>query len=438
MPNELMPDVPSAVLSRKRITAREWKERAKLINSRLKKDVAVVHIEGNMTLLERKIYNVLLLNAYDELGVVQVHSMPTWILCDILGYNSQNTQHLQMSLTNLMTTTLQFNLLRDGKREWKASSLLAHAAIAGGVCSYSFSPVMAEWLRTPEVYASINLGVTNEFRSGYALALYENCLRFLGTGSTGELDLDLFRMLVGAHTEPLYKDFYQLRKRIIDASVAEINACSDILIKPSYKKKGRQVVAVSFSVKKNAQGKLYQAQRQESDELLQRLRGYGVPASIAQLYASSYRERAELAIEHLEQEIAANPHRIRNPAGYLRALIDNGIDLRRPHPEVDRDAKELARKRREAKEQSDREGARQKIVNARISAALQQLSNEQVLDLFAQYRRDKNKADLALDADGLPLDRIERMIFKAWMRAAIQVELPTEEEVESELRRGLA
>ncbi|MFN4262020.1 MAG: hypothetical protein ACK4RK_22320, partial [Gemmataceae bacterium] len=73
------PEVPSAVLSRKRITAREWKERAKLVNSRLKKDVAVVHIEGNMTLLERKIYNVLLLNAYDELGVAQVHSMPTWI-----------------------------------------------------------------------------------------------------------------------------------------------------------------------------------------------------------------------------------------------------------------------------------------------------------------------------------------------------------------------
>ncbi|MEM5398387.1 hypothetical protein, partial [Staphylococcus gallinarum] len=49
--------------------------------SELKKHVATVHVSGELSLLERKIVNVLLLNAYDELLTKKRHTLPVGILC---------------------------------------------------------------------------------------------------------------------------------------------------------------------------------------------------------------------------------------------------------------------------------------------------------------------------------------------------------------------
>ena len=59
--------------------------------------------------------------------------------------------------------------------------------------------------------------------SGHALALYENCYRFVRTGSTGWWPLDLFRRLMGVDDSVYYETFKHLNAKIIKPAVAEVN-----------------------------------------------------------------------------------------------------------------------------------------------------------------------------------------------------------------------
>ena len=50
----------------------------------LKKHVAAIHIGSDLTLVERKMANVLLLNAYEELLTTRTHSIPIPLMCAML------------------------------------------------------------------------------------------------------------------------------------------------------------------------------------------------------------------------------------------------------------------------------------------------------------------------------------------------------------------
>lgn len=429
--------LPPVIASNKRITTREWKERAKLINRLLKKDVSVIHVEGTMTLLERKIYNVLLLNAYDKLGEQSVHTMPTWILCDLLGYNSQNTQHLEIALTNLMTTTVQFNLLRDGKREWKAAPMLAQAEISDGVCTYYYSPVIAEWLRNPEVYTNINLSVINEFRTVHGLTLYENCVRFRDIGQTGAIDLDLFRILMGAHRVKSYEDFKEFRRAVIDKAVKEINSCSDILVEPSFVKEGHRVTGVSFKVKRNQQRRIFSDDIDDprtkirQTPLFIRLLSYGVPDQLAELYAEKYNERAAKAIEYLEAEVKKQPERIRNKTAYLRTLIESGVDLNAPVERIEQTTAQILEETLRIRREAERSNAKKAIIATKTKQAINSLPPDHVRELVREFGETfKRKEAISTGDDGYPVHKFDRNLFLAWLRSRIKVDAPTEEEID--------
>jgi hypothetical protein len=49
-------------------------------NERLKKHVAAIHSSGDLSLLERKMANVFLLNAYDDLLIKRSHSINVQML----------------------------------------------------------------------------------------------------------------------------------------------------------------------------------------------------------------------------------------------------------------------------------------------------------------------------------------------------------------------
>lgn len=89
------------------------------------------------------------------------------------------------------------------------------------------------------MFALINLNIQRKFTGGHALALYENCFRFVAVGSTGWLDLGLFRRLMGVEDSAYYQTFKHLNAKIIKPAVAEVNKVSDILVTPETRKQGR-------------------------------------------------------------------------------------------------------------------------------------------------------------------------------------------------------
>lgn len=260
----------------------------------LKKHVGAIHTDGQLSLLQRKLSNVLLLNAYDALLTETEHEIDEKTLCLMLGYDSNDRKPLKAALRALATIPVEWNLLADStgeEEEWGVATLMAQAVLSRGRCRYSYAPALAQKLYNPSIYASINMRIQRKFRSGHALALYENCYRFVRVGSTGWWDLQTFRRLMGVEGSDYYKQFKHLNAKIIKPVVKEINRLSNIEITPEFQRKGRSIAKIRFIITPNAQLPLTGL---DNDDLLndhptyRRLRAAGIADKLAKSWLAEH------------------------------------------------------------------------------------------------------------------------------------------------------
>lgn len=281
-------------------------------SGRLKKHVAAIHIENTLSLLERKMANVLLLNAYPNLLEQETHRIRISELASILGFDSHDQDCLKRALVNLMSVVLSWNILdnRGHEKAWRARPMLTSADLEQGWCLYSYHPDLRIKLFNPEVYASINVSIQRRFTSGYALALYENCLRYRRVGTTGWLDLDLVRKLIGA-SDGYYDEFRRLNAKILKPAIKQINETSDILVEMDFRREKRRVVAARFNVQDNPQLTLFQSPLEDEEALVEergknlvdRLKGLGLDeTAIRQLLAEYDTDRVVATVEAVEAQ----------------------------------------------------------------------------------------------------------------------------------------
>jgi len=295
----------------------------------LKKHVAAIHIGSDLTLVERKMANVLLLNAYEELLTTRTHSIPVPLMCAMLGWDeSDNVQRLREAIKKLASTPVEFNLMDDGKESWHAMALISYGEIKGGICTYRYDEFLAERLYNPDTYATINIRVQRLFDSAYALALYENCLRFRNVGSTGWWPVSVYKRLVGAGSK-IYDEFKYLKRDAILKPVDEINRLSDIRLSPEFRRTGRKVSDIRFLVseapREDAQPAHGTDDIRESD-LFKKLRAHGIGDRLAVAWIKQDEARAQTAVEYTEAK--ARKGQVKgSTAGYLRTVFESGADL---------------------------------------------------------------------------------------------------------------
>ncbi|MFG6083502.1 replication initiation protein [Paracoccus litorisediminis] len=299
----------------------------------VKKHVAAIHVSGKLTLLQRKLSNVLLLNAYDTLISRSRHQIDARTLCLMIGYNSNDMDTLKQSLRGLAETVAEWDMLDEkGQQEWGVSSLLSYAKLKGGICEYAYSPALAEKLHDPKVFALINLNIQRRFTSGHALALYENCYRFVRTGSTGWWPLDLFRRLMGVEGSTYYETFKHLNAKIIKPAVAEVNKTSNILVTPETRKQGRVVTEIRFRIKENPQLAILDMDDGEGvrhGAVYARLREMGVSDRLARQWLASHgEEQVQEKLDYVESR-----KNVKSMVGYLTAALEGNFTVM-PEPEV--------------------------------------------------------------------------------------------------------
>lgn len=219
----------------------------------VQKNNAAIHIDTtDLTLTHRKAFNILLWNAWDELDKNKVHVMGVWELMDMLGHH--DIHKLKIELEKMPTISVTWNILRDDG--WPISSgacsLLAGFNMVGNNFRYSFFEDFRPLLKNPQLWTKIKIEVANLFKSSYALALYENCARFVEVKSTGWKELEEWKNLVGIPDSQYYKKFTNINKDILKPAIKEINKLSDITISPEYVKKGRggAVRKIKFNIEK--------------------------------------------------------------------------------------------------------------------------------------------------------------------------------------------
>src|SRR3990167_2453959 len=222
-------------------------------NLELKKHVGAIHSSNKLSLLQRKIANALLFNAYDELLNKDEHIIHVATLCKLIGYDSNDHKTIKKALVNLLATVIEWNLVDGDKLNtdgvWNASSIIADASIDGPLCTYSYSNKMKKLLYRPELYGRLNMIVQAKFQSSYGLALYENCIRYQDIKQTPWFDITQFRKLMGIE-DGQYKIFRDFKHRVLDKAIEEVNKYSPIFVTPQFQKQKRQVTSIQFLINK--------------------------------------------------------------------------------------------------------------------------------------------------------------------------------------------
>ena len=108
------------------------------INEVIKASPAI-QIQSKISLLQRRAWNVLLANAYNELPDKDIHSVSLVELTAKLRLGTGNQDYLKDVLRSLRFCEVEWNLLnKDNKQVWGIAGLLASVEIEEGICSYEF------------------------------------------------------------------------------------------------------------------------------------------------------------------------------------------------------------------------------------------------------------------------------------------------------------
>lgn len=221
------------------------------IAEKVKKPVEAIQCANTFSLLQRKMYNVLLANAAGKLSPEITHRINMRMLCNFMGYHSNDYKTIKQKFRELRRMDIEWDIINEnGNKVWTNTSPLSLARIieGEGICEYEFTPSLIPYLDRPAQYAKFSLAVQAKFKSGYGLALYENCERYRNIGHSRAFDVPTFRKLMGVG-ESEYLEFFALKRRVITVAIKEVNQHADFDVEAEYEKKGRSVIAIRFLIK---------------------------------------------------------------------------------------------------------------------------------------------------------------------------------------------
>ena len=400
------------------------------------KHSSAIHISNEVNLLQRRAWNIMLAQAYNDLPKEDTYSITVRELCNALGYKGNNDKYIKQLLRELVGITVEWNVLgKDGAMEWGASSLLAEVKIINGVCHYAYGPTMRSRLYNPSMYARISLSLQNQFKSKHSLALYELFVDYFDAkrhcGETPVIGVEDFRHLLGLQ-ENEYAAFKDLNKSIIKKALKEINAMSDLHVDVEYRKQGRSVIAVKFFIKPNP--------NRESDiqPLKSKAKQLNLPGTVLDVdnltlyqalveeFGISVNRAAEIlrsqdefyieeVLEHVRTQVEEG--KVKNVAAFTVKAISDDYRAKKPHIEeavaIKEQEKEAQRKKK-AREEAQ-ESARREEQGTQVLAKFEKLDEKGRAKILKEFRTHLEEGGHGvvvkrLDAEGVSAGMVEAML----------------------------
>lgn len=298
--------------------------------------IAIRPKRGKLTLLSRRIYNVLLLHAQQQ-GVGQPkYSILLSELIDDAHFTSNNTELLKSHIRDMQATTIEWHTSSAGRQKWTSTQLVGTVEIdepgRGRPCtiSWSFPEEIRDKLVRPAHYTRILLEISSQMRSYAAAVLYELGARYLT--SPGRLtmreDVLWWGSVLTGRSDITSVDYRILHRDTIKKALAELDALSeDFRMEVVEHKRGRKVEELQFRVIPKPQRSLdlvNDAARNVFDlQLVERVAALGFKQSDAQdLYATTDEGVLRAAVEHVEQRMRSTTlPALASPAAYLRDAL---------------------------------------------------------------------------------------------------------------------
>jgi hypothetical protein len=357
------------------------------------KHSAAIQIHNSITLLQRRVWNVLLFNAYNELETEEEHHIALAELVKLIGYDSHDMDYLKEAAKVMMNCIVEWDVLgKDGSPEWGATPLLAQAEIKRGILTYAYSPALRRRLHNPSIYARLDLNLQKQFVSKYGLALWELCADYLWAsreyGETPFIPLEKYRKLMGLK-DGGYPKFKEFNRCAVKEPMAEINQVSDFQVTAEYQRQRRKVTALKFKMRRvsmlpepaNGQRNLFPP-LEDMPVLVKELKDTGLaPSDAWEIWQRGFdfvekaarpavnTEAAFLQyirekIHLLKRRLAAS--KVENSTGFLLEAIRKNY----ANPEYVREReREVVTEARKAKKEQDKQVERLKVRQAEIENA---------------------------------------------------------------------
>lgn len=276
------------------------------------------HVEGNILLIRHhsswSAYRILDIEKNLENKAIK----PSSVFDNFLN-SIEHTAPLSLDMVEEIIQRIEKNKLFE-KQKWGACPALGGVVFDKGICTYEYSGIMRELLYHPELYGRIEMSVQAKFKSIYGLVLYENCIRYQSLPYTSWLTVNQFRLMMGLSPE-IYPIFRDLKKRVIDKGVDEVNYHSSLDIEVELRKIGRVVTEIRFKLAKKHQNKALTLKK-ETPDLENKLQEYGIPRSKIVLWMNDYSQEYVLEkIQTIENSTAFKCGKIRNLAALLEKAI---------------------------------------------------------------------------------------------------------------------
>jgi hypothetical protein len=200
-----------------------------------------------LTLQDRRIYNLLILNAWDSITEPKEHCIHKR---ELRGTH-HTSERVGESVERLMGAIARVQIVRDGKPAIRRVQLLAptdEMTDADGLLYYSFHAGLRAIIKNSSQYARLQKQVVLTLSSKYALALYEMVQKRgnLKHKFSEEFTVEHFRSLLGVEKGKLTL-FKSLKQRAIDPAVLEVNGLGEFgcKVEPIYR--GKKVIALRLS-----------------------------------------------------------------------------------------------------------------------------------------------------------------------------------------------
>ena len=391
------------------------------INQVIKASPAI-QVQGKMTHLQRRAWNVLLANAYNELPHKEIHSVGMVELAAKLGFDSGNQEYLKETLEALVDFTVKWNVLGKDERddEWGVAALLAEAKIKNGICSYAFAPTLRHKLHNPRIYSKLNLRLQNQFKGQYALILWEVCFDYFdtdrGQGETPFIPLETFKELMGLD-ETDYPAFKELNRNVIKSAINEINALTAYRVEVEHKRIGRKIAELKFRITRVKQLPLQESLFPDIEHL--------PPVAVELVQARVDREMAEKIAEQEWDFIT--PAKLPPPDAYpdFLAYVSEKVEMLLSAPNVVNRAGYIIEAIRENYQDDRVRKARQERAEKMREQALEDLT-------ASFYVKRNNIVRQAIQADPLLIQRAAERVEMHHPRKRLQeYETATEAHQES-------
>jgi hypothetical protein len=223
--------------------------------------LAIVPVSRKITVLGRKMYNVML-GISTKIDIDNdVYRAPLTEIVSGIDYRSNDLELIKKHLRSLATTSVEWNSPTTGEGpKWAVCTLIAYAKL-----TKEKGQIWVEWdyvkstkkeLFDPNGHARLSLGNLSQMRTYAGITLYEICSRYRAIGRTSRQEWRWWLPVLSGQPnteERLTKMEYRFFKRdLIKSAIAEINAITDIEVELVEHKAGKSINELQFFVKVKA------------------------------------------------------------------------------------------------------------------------------------------------------------------------------------------